>query len=96
MTMMETFNAIIARNKETRESVIKGHFFEVKEDCASEYNGQITIPAGCYIQADFAGDFGMYGVAEIDEVLHKVKVPLDNLHKIDFGMFDMRAKEATQ
>jgi len=38
----------------------------------------------------------MYGVAEIEGVLHKVKVPLDDLHKIDFGMFDMREKERSQ
>jgi len=39
MTMIETLASITARNVENRESVINGHLFEVKEDCASEYNG---------------------------------------------------------
>ena len=42
-----------------------------------------TIPANTEIRIDFGGDFGFYGVADINGVLHNVKVFLQDLHNID-------------
>ena len=43
------------------------------------------IPAGTTIVCDFGGDFGLYAVADIQGVLHKVKIKLNELHLIDWS-----------
>jgi hypothetical protein len=43
------------------------------------------IPANTEIKLDFGGDFGFYGVADINGVLHKVRVEIHHLHNVDFG-----------
>lgn len=89
--MTRTYRNITSRNG--NESAIKGKVFMLREECANDYykDRLPKIPAGTTIVADFAGDFGMYGMAEIDGALHKVKVDLHELHKINFGEFDARA-----
>ncbi len=94
MNMMTTFKNITERDDS--ESVIKGKSFTLMQDCENDYYKERlpTIPAGTTIVADFAGDFGMYGIAEVDGVLHKIKIDLHDLHKIDFGEFDARSKQS--
>ena len=93
MSMMETYSAITQRDGNS--SVIKGEIFTLLKDCANDYYAEIlpVIPAGTEIVAEFAGDFGMYGVAEVGGALHKVKIKLHELHHVDFGRFDAREKE---
>lgn len=88
--MMKTFRNITRRAG--NESAIKGAEFTVRNECRNDYYHERlpAIRAGTVIVADFAGDFGMYGMAEIDGELHKIKVDLHELHKIDFGSFDAR------
>lgn len=95
MSMIATYNNIIRRNSDNSGSVIKDASFTVMEDCTNSYDAVRlpTIPAGTVLIADFAGDFGMYAMAEVKGVLHKVKIELHDLHKIDFGSFDARSKE---
>lgn len=90
MTMLNTLSLITRRKPSGGDAPINGCCFKVIEDCESDYGSKMTIPAGSVVVADFAGDFGMYGVTEIDGVLHKVKVPLEELHKIHFGEFEAR------
>lgn len=85
MSMMSTYNNI------TRDSdAIRGREFVVRDECMSNYAGESILPSGTVIVADFAGDFGMYGLCEINGVLKKVKIPLEELHNIDFGDLDAR------
>lgn len=93
MSMLETLKNITERsNDERRASVIDGVSFVLKENCANDFHkDQLPeIPAGSTIVGDFAGDFGMYGVTEVDGVLHRIKIELRELHKVDFGRFDAR------
>jgi hypothetical protein len=89
MTMLKTLKNIQAQEC---GNPIEGETFLLKEECANDYYIEVlpTIPAGTEILAGIAGDFGMYGLVEIDGVLHKVKINLGELHKIDFGPFDAR------
>lgn len=89
--MLDTLANITAKDNDGR-FVISDERFEVMEDCKNEFHKEMlaVIPAGSIIVADFAGDFGMYGVTEVDGVLHKVKVDITELHKVYFGEFDAR------
>ena len=91
MSMMQTYKNITYRDGEGK-SAISGFEFLLKEECENDYYKEElpSIPAGTTIVADFAGDFGMYGIAEVNGVIHKVKVPLRDLHKINFGPFEGR------
>ena len=57
------------------------------EEAPNDYHKEVlpTIPAGTPLICDFAGDFGMYALADVDGVLHKVKITIDHFHKVDFG-----------
>jgi hypothetical protein len=90
MSMTQTYLNITRRADD--DCPIKGSVFTLKDDCANDYHPGIlpTIPAGTSIIADFAGDFGMYAMAEVDGAMHNVKIVLHELHKIDFGEFDAR------
>lgn len=91
MSMMQTYKNITKRDYENR-SPIEGELFTTKEDIRNDYHTEelSVIPAGTLIEGDFAGDFGMYGMAEIGGVIHRIKVPVTELHKIDFGRLDAR------
>jgi len=69
------------------EWVVKGRFVQTLSPIANDYYKEDlpTIPAGTTVQIDFGGDFGMYGIADINGVLHKIKVPVEELHKVDFS-----------
>lgn len=95
MSMMQTYKNILTYNEnshETRDAVIHGKDFRVLEQCRNDYRtDQLEfIPAGTVINADFAGDFGVYATAEIRGVIHKVKIDTHELHKIHWGEFDAR------
>ena len=79
---------ISAYSKTTQQSAIKGKFFKLKDSVKNDYKSDDLpiIPKGTVIQADFGGDFGLYALADIKGVLHKVKIDLIDLHKIDFGV----------
>lgn len=96
MSMMQTYKNITKRTGENRKSVIEGEEFVLMNDCANDYHKEQlpVIPAGTSIIADFAGDFGMYGMVEVNGVIHKVKIILSELQNIDFGAFDARIHEA--
>lgn len=57
------------------------------EEAPNGYYNEVlpTIPAGTPLICDFAGDFGMYALADIGGVLHRVKINIDHFHKVDFG-----------
>lgn len=90
-TMMQTFRKITKRSPEGTAE-IEGEEFTLINDCENDYyKDQIaTIPAGTKIVADFAGDFGIYAMAEVDGVIHKIKIKVNELHNIDFGRFEAR------
>ena len=92
--MLKTYETISAvdRSEGGARHVIKGFRFTLKEDCANDYHTDqlAVIPAGTEIIADFAGDFGIYAMCEVDGAIHKIKIKLHELHKIDFGPFDAR------
>lgn len=92
--MLQTFKNItrIDRTDGGADHVIRGFEFILKDDCSNDYHkDQLPIvPAGTRIVAEFAGDFGIYAMCEVDGVLHKIKIELHELHKIDFGSFDAR------
>lgn len=90
--MMKTYALISAREAGSKESLIKGQIFTLMEDCGNDYHREELpiIPAGTEVIAEFAGDFGMYAMAEVDGVLHKIKIVLSELHKVNFGDFDAR------
>jgi hypothetical protein len=69
------------------ESRCKDKFVTTLEKVENDYYSDKLpfIPAGTVIQLDFGGDFGFYGVADINGVLHKIKVHIHDLHKIDFS-----------
>lgn len=92
MSMMETYRNIARREGVSNKSVIEGEVFVLLEEAENDYHKDRlpVIPAGTAIVADFAGDFGMYGMAEVDGVLNKIKLKLEDLHKVDFGKFDAR------
>ena len=94
MSMMKTLTNI-SRRYASGESHIKDEPFRLIADCENDYNKEqlAVVPAGTEILADLAGDFGMYGMVEIDGALHKVKIKLTELHKINFGRFDARDLE---
>lgn len=72
---------------------IEGQEFTVVSEVANNYGTSDlpTIQAGKTILADFAGDFGMYGIVEVDGRLHKVKIDIKDLHLVCFGKFDARS-----
>lgn len=41
------------------------------------------IPKNTYIKCDFCCDSGLYGIADIDGVLYKVLIPLNDIHKLE-------------
>ena len=91
MSMMQTYKNITKRD-ENKKFAIEGHEFTLMRDCKNDYHTERlpTIPAGTKIVADFAGDFGMYGMVEVNGAIHKVKVLIEELSNINFGAFDAR------
>ena len=89
--MLKTLERISERD-EDRGHAIRDMTFTLMAECKNTYYTEKlpTIPAGVDIVADFAGDFGMYGVVEVDGALHKVKIELEELHKVDFKHLDAR------
>lgn len=55
-------------------------------DCKNDYYKEVlpVVPEGTTIQIDFGGDFGCYALADVDGVLHKVKIVITDIHKIKF------------
>lgn len=96
--MMKTYENITAVNRDGSNSrhVIEGFRFLLKEDCANDYHSDqlAVVPAGTEIIAEFAGDFGIYAMCEVADVIHRIKIKLHELHKIDFGTFDARNEAA--
>jgi len=92
--MLKTYQNISRVNRfgGRTEHAIKGEIFTLKEDCANDYHKDRlpVVPAGTEVIADFAGDFGMYALCEVDGAIHKIKIELHDLHKVDFGPFDAR------
>lgn len=90
-TMMQTFRNITQRSPNGTAD-IENEEFTLINDCENDYyKEQIAIiPAGTKIVADFAGDFGMYAMAEVDGVIYRIKINVHELHNIDFGRFDAR------
>jgi hypothetical protein len=97
MSMAQTYRNITQHDGGGKWD-IHGSIFVTTQECKNDYYPERlpSIPAGTAIVADFAGDFGMYGMVEVDGVLHKVKVDLHELHKIDFGPFDARNNGVAQ
>lgn len=93
MSMMQTYKNITKRDEgKAHKAVIEDHTFTIIRDCKNDYHADRlqVIPAGTEIIADFAGDFGMYGMVEVGGEIHNVKIILEELCNINFGTFDAR------
>lgn len=90
-TMMQTYKNITKIDNDSNH-VIKDKEFIVLETCKNDYHVEQLefIPAGTTIIGDFAGDFGCYAMAEIEGVIHRVKIEVNELHKINWGPLDAR------
>lgn len=90
MSMLQTLKNI--SKVEDCRHVIEGYTFKIMEECANEYRSDelSVIPAGTMMDANFMGVFGVYGMVEIKGVLHKIKIDITELHKINWGVFDER------
>lgn len=93
MSMMETYKNITKRG-DNGESVIHDLDFLIMEDCQNDYYKEQLpiIPAGTQFIADFAGDFGCYGMVEVGGKIHKVKLILSELDHVNWGKFDSRTE----
>jgi hypothetical protein len=65
---------------------VKGLFAILTGDCANDYHVDAlsVIPEGTTIQIDFGGNFGCYAMADIEGVIHRVKIGITDIHKIKF------------
>lgn len=92
--MLLTFENI-TRNHGFSINSINGKYFEIMSDCKNEYHtDQLpVIPAGSILVADFAGDFGVYGMTQVGEKLHKIKIEINELDHVNWGIFDARNDE---
>lgn len=70
-------------------SFVNGFTIQVKSDIPNDYLSEelSVIPAGNDIVLDFGGDFGLYGMTQVGEVLHKIKVKVSDLHRLDWTPF---------
>lgn len=67
----------------------KQHINKIAVTTADSYNDYYhdklpTIPAGVKVLLRHGGDFGLYGIADIDGVLYNVKFRLDEVQNIDW------------
>ncbi len=74
------------RQGDRHESNLKDKMILVREDVKNDMHKDRlpTIPAGSEIIMDFGGDFGMYGVTTVNGEIHKIKVELHEMHKLDW------------
>ncbi|RYF47150.1 MAG: hypothetical protein EOO38_12715 [Cytophagaceae bacterium] len=70
-------------------SFVNGFTIQVKSDTPNDYQSDelSVIPAGNDIVLDFGGDFGVYGMTQVGEVLHKIKIKVSDLHRLDWTPF---------
>lgn len=69
-------------------AAIHDRFITVREPVRNEYgNDGPLLPSGTIIQMDFGGDFGFYGMADLDGVLTRCRIPVNELHKLDWSPF---------
>jgi hypothetical protein len=64
----------------------EGRYATLTADVENDYHKEIlpVIPQGTILKCDFGGEFGLYALADVNGVLHKVKILLHDLHKITF------------
>ena len=70
----------------TTEETCRGKAARLSADAANTYISEqlAIIPAGTVLKLDFASDFGCYAVADVSGILHRVKLEITDLHKIEF------------
>ena len=68
--------------------LVHGKHFILKSEAANDYDKEElpVIPANTTIIVDFGGDFGLYGIAEINGHLKRIKLKLEDVTKLDFGI----------
>lgn len=76
--------------KLTDRSFSEGKFARMAESAENDYDKKKlpTIPKCTIIKIEFAGDFGCYALADVNGALHKIKILLPDLHKIEFILAD--------
>ena len=85
------FDFITARSKnEGRKSLIEGRYAPLTQDAGNDYHKEVlpTIPAGTMLRFDFGCDSGLYAMADVGGVLHKVLIPLNDIGKIDWSEYE--------
>ena len=72
--------------KISNRDLVSGRFAILSGDCENDYHKEVlpVVPDGTTIQIDFGGDFGCYAMADVNGILHKVKIGLTDIHKIKF------------
>lgn len=83
-------NARGANNTKLHE----GKIIYANEDMDNDYNKNELphVPKGTVMKIDFGCDNGLYALADVNGVLHKVKIKLCDLHKIHFPEIDGQYK----
>ena len=97
MNAIDIFEKITARipdGYDSTKSAIEGKRTRLLEAvanyCCTDYLPM--IPAGTELKLDFAGDFGCYALANVQGTLHKVKIGLNDLMKIDWSFLNETAE----
>ena len=88
MNAIDMFEKITARI--SNKPVIEDKRTHLLEAASNDYHKDRLpmIPAGTELKLDFAGDFGCYAMADIQGTLHKVKIELNDLMKIDWSFLN--------
>jgi hypothetical protein len=76
--------AFIKLEKFMDRNFLKGKYGITIHECQNEYHKDKlpTIPYGTHIKYDFGCDSGVYGIADINGILYKILVPLDQIHNL--------------
>lgn len=94
MDLFEKITAYTPDSCDSSETIIEGKHTRLLEDAANDYHKKRlpVIPAGTELKLQFADVFGCYAVANINGTLHKVKIKLNDLMKIDWSFLNETAE----
>lgn len=65
---------------------IKGLYVTAVNDCPNSYGPEYkVITVGTTVRLDFGGDFGFYGFADVDGVIRRTRVNIQDVHRFDWS-----------